>query len=74
MVHVKKTLTGICLSFAMVTPIMAQTSVQEQAKTQEQSVHHSQKVKKHFWYLGAKYFSPMYFNNLFHFQVAIKPA
>lgn len=32
MVHVKKTLTGICLSFAMVTPIMAQTSVQEQAK------------------------------------------
>ena len=33
MVHVKKTLTGICLSFAMVTPIMAQTSVQEQAKT-----------------------------------------
>lgn len=48
MVHVKKTLTGICLSFAMVTPIMAQTSVQEQAKTQEQSVHHSQKVKKTF--------------------------
>ena len=45
MVHVKKTLTGICLSFAMVTPIMAQTSVQEQAKTQEQAVNYSQKVK-----------------------------
>ena len=48
MVHVKKTLTGVCLSFAMVTPMMAQSPVNEQAKTQEQSVHHSQKVKKTF--------------------------
>lgn len=73
MVHVKKTLTGICLSFAMVTPIMAQTSVQEQAKTQEQAVNYSQKVKKHFWYLGAKYFTPMYFNNLSSIPSGDKP-
>ena len=65
MVHLKQVFKSLCLVLTASSTLMGQTPSSHQTKTQQLSQSDStQKANSRFWYLGAKFFSPMYFNNL----------
>lgn len=65
MVHLKQVFKSLCLVLTASSTLMGQTPSSHQTKTQQLSQSDStQKFNSRFWYLGAKFFSPMYFNNL----------
>ena len=63
MVHVKQTLTSLCLVFMGTVTLVGQSPANHTTVPQ-QAIDTTYKANEHFWYLGAKYFNPMYFNSL----------
>lgn len=62
-----KQLTSLCLVLVGSATLAGQTPMAQQVKVQSKSIDTTHKVNDRFWYLGAKYFSPMYFNSLSSF-------